>query len=242
MKTASLSRKVHKWLFLFVGAQALLWTLSGAYMVIMDLDFIHGDHLVRNLHEPLPEDLGQLSPTGELFERFDGVRSIQLKALQATPYYVVEASDRAHLIDARSGSEMPPVDATRARALAQHYYTGDLPAASVELIEDHPPSEIGGRTLPVWRVNFDDRYGTSFYIDPNTGALATRRHDYWRAFDFLWMLHIMDYEERENIHNPLLLSVAIVSLSGVLAGLILLFFSFGRRTKTAGTTATGGAQ
>ncbi|WOX06901.1 hypothetical protein [Microbulbifer pacificus] len=240
MKPASLSRKVHKWLFLFVGIQALLWTLSGVYMVVMDLDFIHGDHLVQNLREPLPADRGQLTPTAELLERFQGVKSIRLKALQTVPHYVIHTDDGAHLIDARSGSKVSPIDGDRARALAEHYYAGSLPASSVVLIAENPPPEIGARALPLWRVNFDDRYGTSFYIDPNTGALATRRHNYWRAFDFFWMLHIMDYEERENIHNPLLLTVTIVSLTGVLAGLILLFYSFGRRNKTASTTAAAG--
>ena len=242
MKTASLSRKAHKWLFLFVGVQALLWTLSGVYMVIMDLDFIHGDHLVTNLHEPLPADLGPLAPTRELFERFSGVRSIQLKALQAVPYYVVQAGDGAHLVDARSGSELPSVDGPQARALAEHYYSGDLPAVSVELLERNPPPEIGARELPLWRVNFDDRYGTSFYIDPSTRALVTRRHDYWRAFDFLWMLHIMDYRERENIHNGLLLTVTPVSLAGVITGLILLYFRIRRRKKTPRLFAARSAQ
>lgn len=243
MQTAPLSRKVHKWLFLFVGIQALLWTLSGVYMVVMDLDFIHGDHLVKNLHEPLPADLGQLTPTQDLLERFQGVKSIQLKVLQTVPHYVIHTDAGAHLVDARSGGEVSPIDGDRARALAEHYYAGSLPATSIDLITENPPSEVPFRALPLWRVDFDDRYGTSLYIDPNTGALATRRHDYWRAFDFLWMLHIMDYEERENIHNPLLLTVTLVSLTGVLAGLILLFFSFGRRNKTTGTGAVaGGAQ
>lgn len=243
MQTASLSRKVHKWLFLFVGVQALLWTLSGVYMVVMDLDFIHGDHLVKNLREPLPTEQGTLAPTQALLERYSGVKSIQLKALQGNPYYVVNTGEGAHLIDARSGRQVSPIDGDHARALAEHYYTGSLPAVSAELITDNPPTELQSRALPLWRVNFDDRYGTSFYINPNTGALVTRRHNYWRAFDFFWMLHIMDYEERADIHNPLLLVISIVSLTGVLAGLILLFYSFARREKAASTAAAaGGAQ
>ncbi|MBN8430377.1 hypothetical protein JF535_05860 [Microbulbifer salipaludis] len=240
MGRASLSRKIHKWLFLFVGIQALLWTLSGVYMVVMDLDFIHGDHLVKNLSEPLPANLEQLAPTAEILERYRGVKHIQLKALQGNPYYVVKTGEGAHLVDARSGREVPPVDSTRARALAEHYYSGELPAASAELITSNPPTEVPSRALPLWRVNFDDRYGTSLYIDPSTGALATRRHNYWRAFDFFWMLHIMDYEERADIHNPLLLVISIVSLTGVLAGLILLFYSFARRGKAPGNAATAG--
>ena len=32
---------------LFLGVQFLLWSLSGLYMVTMNIDFIHGDHLVK---------------------------------------------------------------------------------------------------------------------------------------------------------------------------------------------------
>ena len=40
------SRKFHKWLMLFIGLQFIIWSISGAYMVIFDIDYIHGDSLV----------------------------------------------------------------------------------------------------------------------------------------------------------------------------------------------------
>ena len=52
MNGALLARRVHKWLALIVGVQALMWVMSGFYMVVVDLDFIHGDPLVRNLTTP----------------------------------------------------------------------------------------------------------------------------------------------------------------------------------------------
>ena len=203
-------------------------------MVVMDLDFIHGDYLVRNLHEPLPVIPAELFPTEALLRERTGAKSVQLKSIRKKLFYVVRDNDGEHLFDARSGVEVSPLGQQTAIALAEYYYAGDLPADSAELISQNPPSEIQFRALPLWRVNFDDRYGTSLYIDPNTGALATRRHDYWRAFDFLWMLHIMDYKERDNIHNPLLLTAALFSLISVLAGLVLLLYSFGKR-RTANT-------
>ena len=42
-----LVRRVHKWLALFVGIQAVIWTASGMYMAPAHIDTIHGDHLVR---------------------------------------------------------------------------------------------------------------------------------------------------------------------------------------------------
>ena len=43
---------------IFLGGQFILWSLSGLYMVTMDLDFIHGDHLVKvNYNDVTAEDL-----------------------------------------------------------------------------------------------------------------------------------------------------------------------------------------
>ncbi|MBB3063268.1 hypothetical protein [Microbulbifer rhizosphaerae] len=229
MKVASLARKIHKWIFLFIGIQALLWVMSGFYMVVVNLDFIHGDHLVKNQNEPISILPAQLYPTEKLLQRFGTVESIALKSIQQRPHYVVHEANGAHLVDAISGTEIPPVDRATAISLAEYYFSGNQPAASAQLIEENPPSEIQSRPLPLWRIDFDDRFGTSFYIDPQTAQLVTRRHDYWRAFDFFWMLHIMDYEAREDVNNWLLRSVTLFSLTSVLAGFLLLFYSFGRR-------------
>ena len=52
--------------------------------------------------------------------------------------------------------------------------------------------------------------------------MTARRNDRWRVFDFFWMLHVMDYRERENFNHPLLISMAGLALATVLAGLVLL--------------------
>jgi len=38
-------RRTHRWFALFAGLQMSIWILSGVYMVLMDIDFIHGDTL-----------------------------------------------------------------------------------------------------------------------------------------------------------------------------------------------------
>jgi hypothetical protein len=66
-------------------------------------------------------------------------------------------------------------------------------------------------------------------LSPHTGELLAKRHDLWRWFDFLWMFHIMDYEERSDVNNTLLRITASVGLVFALSGLWLLFYSFSRR-------------
>ncbi|MGL0160473.1 hypothetical protein O6128_23755, partial [Salmonella enterica subsp. enterica] len=54
-----------------------------------------------------------------------------------------------------------------------------------------------------------------------TGERLATRHTLWRAFDVMWMLHIMDYRTREDIGNPLLRIAAILGLLLTVAGLVL---------------------
>lgn len=242
MQLAPLARKLHKWIFLFVGIQALLWTLSGFYMVAMNLDFIRGNPLVHNVQEPLPEFTAELFPTAQLLRDREGIKSVKLRAIGGVPYYIVHDHEGIRRHDAYTGAQQPPLDRDRAITLAESYFAGDAPVISAELISDNPPGEIPARILPIWRINFEDAFATSLYIDPTTAALVTRRHDYWRIFDFFWMLHIMDYRERADVNSPLLQSVILINLVGTLSGVVLLFYSFHwpsrRRRSPYGEVAT----
>src|SRR5262245_21641921 len=53
MNLARTVRSWHKWLGLVLGLQLLIWSVSGFYMVALNIDFIHGDHLVRAGSRPL---------------------------------------------------------------------------------------------------------------------------------------------------------------------------------------------
>ena len=45
----------------------------------------------------------------------------------------------------------------------------------------------------------------------------------WRAYDFMWGLHIMDLRGRENAHHPVLIGFAGLAFVGSLMGCVLLF-------------------
>jgi hypothetical protein len=63
-------------------------------------------------------------------------------------------------------------------------------------------------------------------LSPATGELVSRRHELWRIFDFVWMLHIMDYETRDNVNNWLLRPFTWGALLMALSGVWLLLYSF----------------
>jgi ferredoxin len=231
-RTAIFARKLHKWLGLLVGIQVLVWLLSGLYMVIVDIDFIHGDSLVRHTRQevnlPQKQDIG----VADLLTRFPAATSIGLSVVMGRTLYSVQSDEQRYLLSPENGDLLSPIDENYARQIARYHYNGIADIARVNLIESSPPKEIQTRRLPLWRVDFDDGFSTSFYIDPYDGSLATRRFSFWRIFDFMWMLHIMDYDERQNTHHPLLIGAQITGLVFVLAGVCLLFFSFHRRRKT----------
>jgi len=236
MKPAFLARKSHKWIALLAGVQGAVWMLSGAYMVVVDLDFIHGDSLVRNLAEPLPENLGGLYPISSVLQRFPDSYAIQAVSQRNTPRYIVQRNSSPVLLDAQSGAVLSPIDSEEATLLAQHYYSGSAGVEQVKRLSDEEtkPIELQTTGLPLWQVTFDDRINTTFYISPNSGELVVRRHAFWRIFDFLWMLHIMDYDDRSQVNNNLLRVAALVGTGMAVSGIWLLFFAFRSRPAPPG--------
>jgi hypothetical protein len=230
MKLTLLSRTVHKWLALFVGLQLLLWSVTGFYMVAIDLDFIHGDPLVRNLRTPLPRAAATVS-VSQIAQRYPQIEQIALHGLPAlsAPVYEVTALGRRVLVDAANGRQLSPLSAGMIRELARSYYAGSGALIAIELIEHEVPNEVRGRTAPLWRADFDDWHQTTLYLQPDTGALVARRHRLWRLYDFLWMLHIMDYSERESPTGTVPRLATVLGGTTILSGVWLLYFSF-RRT------------
>lgn len=230
MIPARLSRTLHKWLALIVGAQAFAWVASGFYMVVVNLDFIHGDTLVKNLATAPPQPAAWF-PVREVTSRYQGIERIRIKGLPgfARPVYEVKMADSLVLLDGTNGEILSPLSRGQVEELARHYYVGDSPPVDAELLTGEAPLEIQSRPLPLWRVQFDDWHETALYIHPDSGELVARRHRLWRWFDALWMLHIMDYETRTDTNNALLRFATVAGLVFVASGAWLLWFSFRRR-------------
>jgi hypothetical protein len=93
------------------------------------------------------------------------------------------------------------------------------------LIEKDPPIEYRG-ALPVWQLVFDDEAGTHLYVSPATGKVAARRSGVWRVYDFLWSLHIMDYQTRDNFNNWLVVIASAIGLVLTITGFGILVYRF----------------
>ena len=231
MRPKLLARRLHKWLAMLVGLQVLIWAVSGVYMVAVHIDIIHGDMLVREVDTPLGPGLDRLVSPSALLSRYPGTQRLTLLRRGPELVYRLEGDGVSTVVDGVSGDLLPPLAAGEAVTIARaHYVSAGNPAnalpARARLIEAEPPSEIQHLPLPVWRVDFDDAWGTSFYIDPETGQFLSRRHTLWRVFDFLWMLHILDYDTRDDINNTALRLLSGVALLFGLTGVWLLYLRF----------------
>lgn len=218
-------RQLHRWLGLLIALQLLCWVGGGLVMSALALDAVRGRDRAHPVPVPaLAADPALLAPADLLRDRDDVVR-FTLTHLHGNPVYRLDAGSGPTLIDARDGRLLSPLPQDVAEAVARSDYSGDGRLAGVDWVET-PGGEYRGHDLPLWRVRFDDDRNTALYVSPQTGEVVARRNRLWRAFDFVWMLHIMDYRERENFNHPLLVTTAATTLLFVGSGLLMLFYSF----------------
>ncbi len=64
--------------------------------------------------------------------------------------------------------------------------------------------------------------GTRFYVSTATGEIVARRTRFWRIYDWMWGLHIMDLKTREDPHNAWVLGFGLVALLTTAMALLLL--------------------
>jgi hypothetical protein len=231
MKPAVLFRKWHKWLALVVGVQFFFWTLSGLFMSAVPIDKVRSEHLVKKQASQVLS-LGvpyiSINSVIKLFDEDYSVLTIKLGSLLTEPMYFVETSDgRQHIVDALRGEIISPLDKERAKSIARANYNKSTDGVTANLIIE-PLTEYRGK-YPVWRVDFNNLENTSFYVSPESGNLQARRGLLWRIYDFLWMLHIMDYRTRSDFNNWFLIVAAFLALSATISGIGLIKFSFRKR-------------
>lgn len=222
-------RRTHKWLALVVGAQALLWTLTGLYMVAVHIDIIHGDHLVREA-PVAPFDLAALAPPSRIVAAAPGVSEVRLQRFLDRPVWRAETPDGPRLYDAATATALPALTEDQVRAAARRIYTGQGKIVSVRLLTE-APQEMQARKPPYWQIEFEGWNRPTLYLSPMTGELISRRHALWRIFDIAWMLHIMDYDERSDVNNPLLRIATWSVFAMAVSGAWLLIWSFPRRKR-----------
>ncbi len=216
------SRTFHKWCMLFLSVQFMIWSVTGVYMVFFDIDYIHGDSLVKNQQNTIPLQQVQVS-VKDLHQQYGEIESLSLGVFIDKAVYRFQSGERFYLVDARTGKLLSPLDEHAAIYRAKHEYTGTGNVVSAQLIEQNPPFELSPKRLPAWRVDFDDFGAPALYVSALSGEVVTKRHEWWRLFDWVFRFHVMDYQDSD-VGNKLLFWVALFAITGGVSGLILTYF------------------
>jgi hypothetical protein len=216
-------RRYHVWLGWLVALPFLFWTVSGLVMVAKPIEEVRGTNLLAPLR-PIHFADTLVAPQIEGLP----VIAITLEPRADGPRWEIDFADgQSRLADPLTGKMLPPLGAADAAREVTYRYTGEATVASTSRVDaNSPPLELR-KAVNGWRVAMSD--GTHFYVDGGSGEIIARRTSWWRIYDFMWGLHIMDLQGREDTNNPWVVSFAVLSLGMVLLAMILLPLTITRR-------------
>jgi uncharacterized iron-regulated membrane protein len=205
----------HIWLGWLVGVPMLMWALTGLLMVVRPIEDVRGEAL----RAPPPTIAGATYALPEVGEPI--VRATLVQQPMGPVWLVVTADGDTYRYDARAGWLAPPVVEAEARQIAAGAYAGRARLRTLTYFPaDTPPGELRA-AVPSWQAHFAD--GTNLYIDAQTGEVLAVRTDGWRFYDLMWGLHIMNLQDREDAHHPIIIAFAGLAVLGALLGCILMF-------------------
>lgn len=228
-------RRAHRYLGVFIGVQFILWTTGGLYFSWTDLDEIHGDHLKDHKHPSLELPAETVSPTNveAAFRSANGaarIEKIYLVDVLGDYFYavehVVDENRSTRLFRVEDGSIRPAISSAEAGQIAKSFLASSGEPKEIAYLTARDISrhhEYREKPMPAWLVDFDNNI--SVYVSADTGQVGAIRTDKWRVFDFLWMLHTMDFEGRDNFNNYILRGFSVLGILTVLSGFTLFFVS-----------------
>ncbi|MGA9581676.1 MAG: PepSY domain-containing protein [Allosphingosinicella sp.] len=216
-----LLRRIHKWIGLFLGLQFVIWAVSGATMALLDMDEVAGGK--KPAARTVPIALPAASSWPKVRESLAGqaITGVAVRSLLDRHVFEVTTAAGVRLFDASDGRPVA-VDRPLARKVAQASYKGSGKVVAVEPLRKLELA-VREHRLPIWRVDFADEANSSFYVSGETGTLLERRNDTWRIWDFVWMLHNMDYVNRTSFNHPLIVVMAFGIIWLAISGFWLLF-------------------
>jgi len=224
-------RKTHRYMGLFIGIQFLLWTLGGLYFSWTNINHIHGDHLVNFPNTKISITDSLLTPNEAVSKaRLNPkkVSRINLANVLGKTVYRIYTDSSLVMVNAKTGVLRPSLSKNEAVYFAKQIFKPNNDVAKVEYvsqknIKDH--YQYRGNPLPAWAVTFKHPSKSVIYISANLGRFEKIRNGQWRLFDWLWMLHIMDYNTRDNLNNWILRGFSILGLLTILSGFTLFYQS-----------------
>lgn len=221
-----LLHKWHVWLGWLAGVPLILWTASGLFMVARPVEEVRGEHLRAK-----PLAIESIAPVAPILAGRPAEK-LSLEQRATGPIWVIRYKDGGERIaNPANGKLLPKLGVGDIRTLAAGYYAGPSKITAIRFYPaEREPLELR-RGRPAWQVALAD--GANLYIDAESGSLLAIRTPQWRVFDFMWGLHIMDLQRREDSSHPTLILFALLSLVSLLMAFWLLIARQRRKTVPA---------
>lgn len=233
-------RKTHRYLGVILGIQFLFWTIGGLYFSWSNIDEIHGDFQKKEM--PLLNSQFDLVSPKLVIENIrkikpvDSLMDVRLVQILGEPFYqimfisidssTVNHQQKIQLADAVTGYLRDPLTKEESIQVAAQQFNGEPKIKSVEyLTSTNTHHEYRGSPLPAYAITFNHASNTVVYVSSELGTVQKFRNSKWRIFDFLYMMHTMDYQSRDNFNNLLLRIFSIFGLVTVLSGFVLFWVS-----------------
>ncbi len=233
IKAQRYTRKTHRYLGLFIGVQFLFWTIGGLYFSWNDMDDVHGETLLDktehrfdfSYQEPARKQLFYLEETDpKPIKTIEGIvvsgdSLLRIKRLDDIVFMSL-SKDSYGLRKTLSQEEC--VTFVKDRLYSDIKIDSVVYLTEKDITKGH---EYREKPLPVYAITLDHPTNTVVYVNPELAKITSVRNDNWRRFDFLWMLHVMDFETRDHITNWTLRVFSVLGLLTILSGLYLFFIS-----------------
>jgi hypothetical protein len=222
MKKTTLSRWFRKWhrkIGVIAGIQLLFWTISGAYFAWTNIEDVRGNFDVRKSVDAdikrFPESINIDSLLRH--SSLQKVRNIATGTLlNQKVLYLIQSIDSVETYDLLSGKRLSPVSPDIAIRIVKFALFDSIPVSYVGMVNKKKGEYKG--PVPAYRIDLDHWKKTHVYVHIHTGQITAKRNVIWRIFDFLWMFHILDFQERENINNWILRIFSLLGIFIVISG------------------------
>lgn len=225
MKGHKLATRLHRWLAAIIGIQILIWFASGAVMAILPINKVRGEHLLTQSAPTVLPGAGTMPDITKVWRQLPRApERVDIFMLSGKPVLRADfgAAAAPVLFDIASTRQISPLPREIALALVRAQSTKPLPHATAQWVTEKSTEYRGD--VPVWRVDGNDDEAARFFVDQASGQIKPVRTGLWRAYDFIWGLHIMDWSNHENFNTPWLIGSAIAAFVVACAGVWLFVY------------------
>ncbi|QYJ89640.1 2Fe-2S iron-sulfur cluster-binding protein [Shewanella halotolerans] len=223
------ARSLHRILGLIVGAQLLIWTLTGLAFNLIDDQLLDANTMRAKPGNQEQNNVRLIQPTVTLAEIMAEITSqltnknaeqlslkrVEFAALLERPVYRLKTSGGTLAFWGDTG-EAVNLNNEQLVRLARQSYIGEARLSS-PIVDKEAAQRYGGNPA-FYRFDTQDELGTQIFIDGQSGQVKAHENQGSRFKQLLFMLHFIDYFPNNGV-NFNHLATQLIASAALLLGL-----------------------